>query len=228
MELDFYARYDESFLFSKAVTLMYAIEQGDAFKENVQQYADQWRIGSLKDKYFASLRAELFFMALHQFESFFALLIAPFQQVPTWIYLTAYTTDEMKRAVGQFLDRDIGALTNGAYQFGEVTAFLEEALYGGSMSTDPDQQLKWGENLDNATWLIRRAAQAYLDNLKAYNSYKHGLRTMTGSNAHFTIRLNDAEGKPTGSGFTRTSEDSLSYLDLQPNDLGTGCVREVL
>jgi hypothetical protein len=35
------------------------------------------------------------------------------------------------------------------------------------------------------------------------------------------MRLNDAEGNPTGSGFTRTSEDSLSFLDLQPNDLGT-------
>jgi hypothetical protein len=70
LELYFYERYDEDFLFNKAVTLMYAIEQGEEFRERVQRYAEDWQGGSLNDRYLPSLRAETFFMALHQFESF--------------------------------------------------------------------------------------------------------------------------------------------------------------
>ncbi len=46
LELDFYERYNENFLFNKAVTLMYAIEQGEEFRESVQRNAEDWQGGS--------------------------------------------------------------------------------------------------------------------------------------------------------------------------------------
>lgn len=220
-ELQFYEQYDESYLFNKAVTIMYAVEQGEEFRQHVQTYVAEWQGGSLTDKYFASLKAEMFFMALHQFESFFALLIAPFQQIPTWVYLTAYTTEEMKAAIHQYFDGDLATLTGGFCQRGEERRFLAEALYQNSTSTLPEYQARWDENLDNAAWLIRRAADIYLTNLKAYNSYKHGLRTVTQQNAYFAVRPNNAAGNATGPGFAWSSEDALSFLELKETTEGT-------
>lgn len=220
-ELQFYQRYDESYLFNKAVTVMYAIEQGAEFQQHVQTYVEEWQGGSLSDKYFSSLKAELFFMTLHQFEAFFALLIAPFQQTPTWIYLTAYTTDEIKAAIRQYFDGDLATLTRGFCRHSEERKFLAEALYQNSTSTLPEHQARWNENLDNAAWLIRRVADRYLTNLKAYNSYKHGLRTVIQQNAYLRLRPNDAAGNPIGPGIAWSSEEALSFLELKETAEGT-------
>ena len=187
LELRFYQQYDESYLFNRAVTIMYAVEQGAEFKQKVQTYLDGMHGGSLTQQVLGVTTSGSFFMTLHQFESLFALLIAPFQ-IFSSLFLTAYTTDGIKAAIRQFLDGDLAALTDGAYTRGQEREFLSEALYLNSRSSSPEEQATWDENLDNALWLIHRGANAYLENLTAYNSYKHGLRAVTRPNATFVIR----------------------------------------
>lgn len=216
LDLQFYQRYDESFLYNKAVTLMYALSGGDQFKLQVENILQENGAGPLNSKYFESLRAELYFMTLHQFESFFALLIAPFQELPDWIYLTAYRED-LRGAVQQFVGGRISGLTNG--RFKNERGFIAASVYAGNVTADETQQARWDENLDNISWLVRRVARVYLDDLTAYNSYKHGLRVMTGT-SYFALYLNDPAGKPKGPGFVRSSEDSLSFLEFEKNDKG--------
>jgi hypothetical protein len=213
-ELDriFYERFDTSFLFNKALTLMATIVGGDQFKQQVNAILQERGGGTLDDKYSDALRAELFFMVFHQFESFFVLLISPFQNLPDWIYLTAYKTDELKTSVEHFLNQNIRGITQG--QCKDEQQFIATAVYGGSIPTDPELQAKWDENLDNISWLIHRIGHIYLDELKAYNSYKHGLRVMVGP-SYFAMHLNTAASLGQGPGFTRSSENSLSYLEFE-------------
>ncbi len=58
----FYERFDVAFLYSQAVTLKYAIEQGEEFKKRLDARIDEWGGIGLTDKYFESLRAQLYFM----------------------------------------------------------------------------------------------------------------------------------------------------------------------
>ena len=69
-DLQFYQRYDPSFLYNKAITLKYIMDNQDRFHDAIsseKQYSEH-----VKENYFASLRAELIFTEKHQFESFFS------------------------------------------------------------------------------------------------------------------------------------------------------------
>jgi hypothetical protein len=93
------------------LTLAVVLENGERFKAQVAEFQDI-DLPRIDDKFFESLRAEIHFTEMHQFEGFFALLIAIFQEQLDWIYLTDYTTGEMKHAIELYIAGDINALTN--------------------------------------------------------------------------------------------------------------------
>lgn len=214
MNLRFYQGYDENFLFNKATTLVYALTEGDTVRSHVEAHVRARGGAHLSDKYFDALRAELFFTALHQYEGFFALIMALFQPAPHWIYLTAYKPGDIPVAVEKFVARRIGDLTGGAMR--DEHEFAMTAIYSDITTSDPALAPRWDESLANVCWLIRRMGEFYLDNLSAYNSYKHGLRVMTG-HTYFALRLENHFGSPAEHMHVMSaSDDSLQYLKFEP------------
>ncbi len=216
LNLRFYRRYDENFLFNKALALAMVLENEERFKAQAAEYQDI-DPSRINDKFFESLRAEIHFTEMHQFEGFFALLIAVFQDQPHWIYLTDYTTLEMKDAIKWYIAgrtdiKTIKKLTNS-----KVTTereFIAEAVYATYQPHEGMQKDTWDANLDNIAWLIRRMAERYIAGSE-YNAYKHGLRVMTGQ-SYFGLRLENPPGNPVGPlRILASSDDSLSYLELK-------------
>lgn len=76
MNLRFYERYDENFLFNKVATFLYIIDEGEPAIKQIEMRLMQNGGGSFSERYLESIQAEIFFTALHQCETFFALLIA--------------------------------------------------------------------------------------------------------------------------------------------------------
>jgi hypothetical protein len=208
----FYQRFDENFVFNKALALACILEDQEKFKLLTAEYQD---IDSsrINDKFFETLRAELHFTEMHQFEGFFALLIAIFKGLPHWIYLTTYHTSQIADAIHQFIEKDIKTLT------GEIAKndreFVSMAVYATYEPQEGSFKEQWGENLDNIAWLIRHMAERYMESKAEYNSYKHGLRVMTGESS-FGKALNGPDGTPVGpSRIIAYSEDAFGYLEFE-------------
>jgi len=171
----------------------------------------------IDDKYFEMLRAEVYFTEMHQFESFFALLLASVQELPDWIYLRTYKTEEIKTAIENYVAGNISEATNGAVSTKEH--FIINAVYAGYYSDTLSENDQWNESIDSIDWFIKRAGQRYLEAAE-YNGYKHGLRVLIGHN-RLTLWPNDAAGNPQGQGFIfADSEDSFTYPELE--DRGEG------
>ena len=134
LNLHFYDRYDESFLFKKAEMLWLIVDKQDEFKKFIEQNGGKPE--NINQEYIDALRAEIHFTELHQFEAFFALLTAIFQDGPHWIYLTTYPPGDMKKKAQMYLDRDIKGLTNG--QCKTRTEFIELAIYLGFLPDEAD------------------------------------------------------------------------------------------
>jgi hypothetical protein len=218
LNLHFYKRYDEHFLMNKAKTLMFIIEEKDSFMSFVKEIDGMNE--DLNDKYFEALRAEIHFTELHQFEGLFALMMAIFQELPHWLYLTTYTTSDIKNKIKLFIDGDIKTLTNGAMK--DLQIFTSRSIYADFVSSKESHKEKWNENLDNIHWVVKKIAKKYLQSTE-YNAYKHGLRVMTGRSA-FVLH---PDNQPEKAVCLSHSEDSLSFLELKDEGEGGLTVREV-
>jgi hypothetical protein len=211
--LRFYQRYDENFLYNKALTLAVVLANAERFKAQVAEYQDI-DPNRVDDKFFESLQAELHFTEMHQFEGFFALLIAVFQEQPDWIYLTDYTTREMKDAIKLFIAGRSHIKTLSNEKVETEREFISNAVYDSYMPQGEEQNDSWNANLDNIAWLIRHMAERYIAGSE-YNAYKHGLRVMTGQSS-FGLRLENPPGTPVGPlRILSSSKDSLSYLEVK-------------
>src|SRR6266699_655312 len=208
--LRFYERYDENFLFNKMVTLLYILDEGESVIKQIEERLIENGAASFSERYLESIRAEIFFTALHQCETFFALLIALFQPLPHWLYLTAYETKEIKQAVELIVGNQIGDVTGGAIT--TIQDFIKVAVYSEVMTAEPRLASRWEENIDNAAWLVKRIGKFFLKYDRAYNSYKHGLRVMTGPH-QVSIGLQNLDGTTGGPMHViQASDDSVTYL----------------
>lgn len=221
----FYDGFNHKYLYRKAQTLMFLVNERERFTEMVKQAEETnkgdtnkyLRSQDIDDKYFEGLRAEVYFTEMHQFESFFALLMAYFHDLPDWLYLRTYTTDEIKTAIKYYVAGNISAATHGAISTKEQ--FIICAVYSEYYSDALKENNQWSESIDSIDWFIRRAGERYLEAAE-YNAYKHGLRVLTG-HSRLTLQLNDANGNPQGQGFILgDSEDSLFFPELE--DKGEG------
>lgn len=131
----FYDGFDHNFLYRKAQTLAFLLDQQENFKSLVKQAEENYKdredapllSEDVNEKYFEELRAEIYFTEMHQFESFFALLLAYFKEVPDWLYLTTYKTEEIKAAIQDYVDNNISAVTDGKAD--NAHFFLVYAMY---------------------------------------------------------------------------------------------------
>src|SRR6266568_1848818 len=193
--LRFYERYDENFLFNKVATFLYILDEGEPAIKQIEERLVANGGASFSERYLESIRAEIFFTALHQCEVFFALLIAPFQPLPDWLYLTVYKTEEIKQAVEQIVANKIEGVTGGGIT--TIQDFIKVAVYSEVTAADPQLASRWEENIDNAAWLVKRIGKFFLKYDRAYNSYKHGLRVMTGPH-QVSIGLQNLDGTTGG------------------------------
>ena len=173
--LKFYMGYDEHFLFNKVASFLYILDVGEPAARQIEEGLIANGGTKLSEKFLESIRAEIFFTALHQCETFFALLIAPFQPLPHWLYLTTYETKEIKQAVELIVSSQINELTSGVIT--TMQDFIKVAVYSEVAPSDPQLASRWDENIDNTAWLVTRIGKFFFKYDRAYNSYKHGLRT---------------------------------------------------
>ncbi len=212
--LRFYERYDEHFLFNKVATFLYILDEGEPAIKQIEERLVANGGASFSERYLESIRAEIFFTALHQCEVFFALLIAPFQPLPDWLYLTVYKTEEIKQAVEQIVANKIEGVTGGGIT--TIQDFIKVAVYSEVTAADPQLASRWDENIDNAAWLVKRIGKFFLKYDRAYNSYKHGLRVMTGPH-QLSIGLQNPDSIITAPMHViQASEDSVTYLQKEP------------
>jgi len=212
--LRFYERYDEHFLFNKVVTFLYILDEGEPAIKQIEERLVANSGASFSERYLESIRAEIFFTALHQCETFFALLIALFQPLPHWLYLTLYETKEIKQAVEQIVANKIGDLTGD--RITTIQNFIKVTVYSEVTAADPELASRWDENIDNVAWLVKHIGKFFLKYDRAYNSYKHGLRVMTGPH-QLSIGLQNPNGTIRGPMHViQASEDSVTYLQKEP------------
>ncbi len=215
----FYEYYDGSFLFRKVDTLFIIVENLDQFKQFVVD--NEGEAEDIDSKYAEVLRAEIHFSEMHQFESFFALLLAVFQRLPHWLYLKEYRPGTIRQLAETYLEGDIKTLTNGIVN--SEHEFLNRAVYSGFESNKEEHRTNWIANLDDIAWMLRRMAACYIDGLEEYNSYKHGLRILTG---HTSLDVSSSDQPEIGIHYA--SDDSLRILEVQEiPDEGVLEVRQV-
>lgn len=206
LNYDFYTRFDEGFILRKVETLLFVAQEFDSFKKLVQEKGGEFEWDA--KKYPEGLRAEVHFSEMHQAESLFALILAIFQPLPHWLYLTSYTTKEIKAAITDFLNYDVAKLTNGKLRTPE--AFVSHGVYMGFRANDPEKAAMWSKNLSNIAWLLKNIYQKFLES-EEYNAYKHGLRVMTGETG-LAIHPDDRPDLATTLAY---SEDSITYLEVK-------------
>ncbi len=229
----FYDGFDHRFLYQQAQTLMFLVNERERFLTVVREAEETHREDAntylssqdVDDKYFEGLRAQVYFTEMHQFESFFALLLAYFQELPDWLYLTTYTTSEIKTAIQHYVDGNISKATNGAVN--TVEDFVTHAVYAGFAPDEQNKEGEWRESVETIHWFIKRVGEGYLDAAPEYNGYKHGLRVLTGHN-RLIMWPNDTNGNPQGQGFVMgDSEDAVYFLAVEDRGEGGETVSEV-
>lgn len=211
----FYWGYDPGFLTHKAEAVAFVLEHLGAFTDWRQRRTpDEWW-WEPDYKFTPVLQSELYFAAIHEFEAFLALLMAVFQPLPHWLYLTkGYQPGDMPMKAEQLLAGDMAELTNK--QCADSRTFVSQAVYSLHVSQEEPAKSRWDENLDNAFSLIQRMARYYLNGLDAYNSYKHGIRVVA-----------DNIGQFTASGVRQQlAKNGIAYLMVE-NDLVTEVALEI-
>jgi hypothetical protein len=219
LNIAFYDRYDENFLFNKALALWFVC-QGDEtinkkFKDFTAGYGMSGEDGSKRT---LSLRAEVYFSVFLQFEALFALLIAKFQAEPHWLYLTNYTTIEIKENVRAFLSNDISKITNGLVD--NMDDFISQSVYVNQLNPENNSEsvAAWQVNLKNIAYILKLISRRYIDDLTEYNGYKHGLRI---------TRANDVEFRMPGMP-PRKFLETIGYIDFEDDGGGSKVTVEVI
>jgi hypothetical protein len=209
LDIEFYSVYDERFLYRKVRILRAALVDSDFMSQFQSEDAAPTEIEIARH----ALAAELLFTEFHQFESFFAILIAPFQELPHWVFLNTYSTSQIKEKVREFLARDFNRLSRGLTA--DRNAFFRRAGYGDCVSND-GKDVAWQETFENLWWSLERMAEKYSE-ADEYNSYKHGLRLM--SSAAMLALSNNATDF--SNAFVTRAPYAITHLKLEKKDAGT-------
>jgi hypothetical protein len=211
LDMEFYSGYDERFLYRKVRILSAILNDLNL----LQQFLLEDSSPEDRERTRHALAAELLFTEFHQFESFFAMLVAPFQRLPHWIFLNTYSTGMIKEKVRQFITGDFAAVSNGIAK--DRDAFLRHAVYN-NVSCDERSLFV---TLENIWWIVYRMAEKFSD-ADEYNSYKHGLRMMSAAS---TLAMSGSS-TDFSNAFVTSSPHSITHLKLMKVDVGTSVVIE--
>lgn len=209
LDREFYSGYDERFLYYKVKALGAILDDPDLLNKLVSEDSGPYEQERIRQ----ALSAEILFTECHQFEAFFAMLVASFQQLPHWIYLTKYKQGDIKKKATRFLEEDFATLSAGLAS--DRDSFLKVAIYNGIGARDEDQAT-WDETFENLWWVISRMAKKYV-NTSEYNSYKHGLRIMA---AEWTWAIS-SNPKDFSRAFVKKAPYSITHLRLDEKEQGT-------
>jgi hypothetical protein len=147
LDNEFYCGYDERFL-SRTVSVFWSTlndsELLDRFVEKDSGPEETTRMRH-------AMAAEILFAEFHQFESFFAMLMARFQKLPHWIYLNTYSTADIKTKARHFVENRFNELSGGTAPDGH--SFLRQAIYNGLESHDANPE-SWVQTFENLRWRI--------------------------------------------------------------------------
>jgi hypothetical protein len=205
-QLRFYGAYDPEFLYRKVDILHAIYKNRDEFGRFMTAIGGT-NDGQDENHYFTALAIEIYCSTFQQFESLFALLMAVFQTLPHWLFLTRYTTDEMLRKIEAFARGEIADLTGGSCCSGRE--FIAKAVYPG---TEIHDNTAFAKTLDDLSWFLTEMAKSYLAGRSEYNAYKHGLRVLAGDGVQLRVDV----GR--GSGDYRpvfTMGHSISFLEIE-------------
>lgn len=208
LDQQFYAGYDERFLYRKVNIL------GRVF-EDAKELSSIAGVDTPEehDRVRHALAAELLFTEFHQCECFFALLLAPFQELPHWIFLSTYRNREIKEKIQAFLNEDFKMLSAGLVDARDP--FLRLAVYHGCQNSEAEEA-EWQASFENLWWLLYRIGEKYLQG-QEYNSYKHGLRVMSAAS---TLAAS-SNPRDFSKAFVMHSPYSICHLRLTPSSSGT-------
>lgn len=197
LDLRFYEGLDVDWIPSRAYILYSIVEHFDEARRFFSSYDL-----TLDEGDSARFSAEVYFTQFMQFETVFALLLAPFQNMAHWVFLTEYETRWLKNKAQQFLDNDFASLTDGICT--GANEFFAHALYGNLI--DADETNGWAHSILGIQQLLETSARRYL-NGQEYNAYKHGTRLVL-SKAGFTIAAgSEAE-------VSRYANNAFHYLQV--------------
>lgn len=209
LDQEFYSGYDERFLHRKVKILGALLENSQL----LESFMDAETAQDERGRMLHSLAAEILFTEFHQFESFFAILLAPFQPLPHWIYLNTYSTGDIRSKARQFVKGAFNDLLND--QAADRNTFLRSAVYQG-YAGDAGSAEAWDASFDNLWWIIYRMAEKYID-AEEYNSYKHGLRMMSASST-MALSSNPVD---LSNAFVMRSPNSITHLKFKKGTNGT-------
>jgi hypothetical protein len=207
LQFRFYQGFDPDLLFNRARAIEFALSSTQAF-------ADHWKShpawsAELEDKDLRALASDLHFLEVHQSEVMFAMLCAPFQSLPHWLYLTTYRNAELTTKIEDFKAGRWEKLTNGKIATGPK--FVSQAVYTGVHSELSSRPEAWQENCDNVIWLLQRMASRHLDNRADNNAYKHGLRVLPEHQVSLTVA---PDNKPSDKGAVFSYNQGLAFLSV--------------
>jgi hypothetical protein len=180
-QLRFYGAYDPSFLFRKVDLLYAAYKHRPEFRRFVAEMGGTE--DSTNDQSFTGLAAEMYCSTFQQFESLFALLVAVFQPLPHWVFLTRYRTQEIVVKIQAFAGGAFAEATSGACV--SARDFAAKTVYAGV--PEVRENPLYERTLDDIGWFLANMAARYLAGRGEYNAYKHGLRVLAGDGATLAI-----------------------------------------
>ena len=207
LNLEFYQSYEWRFFISKAWVLYLALTQAEAFRSFVRAHSGDGEDG-IDEQVLRNLEVELHCCAFQQFEALLALLLAAFQPQPHWLYLTVYTTAEIKEAAKNLKNGDFAKLTGGKCQDGRT--FSQTAMYAGVRPEPALDLQKWTSSLDDVTWFLQMMSGRYLD-APEFNAYKHWLRVVSGG---FSLHVALEGGESKTFSPVMQMPNSVSYLEF--------------
>lgn len=205
----FYSAYDPEFLYRKVDVLHAIYRKREEFGRFVAAIGGT-NDGLNEEEYFTGLAVEIYCSMFQQFESLFALLIAVFQTLPHWLFLTRYTTDEILRKIEAFARGEIKGVTGGSCCSGRE--FIVKAVY---LGVESDDKAAFARTVDDLDWFMTEMAKRYLDGRSEYNAYKHGLRVLAGNGAQLLVEVDSGDYRPL---FTMGHSISFLEIDKRTND----------
>ena len=172
----FYQSYDPLFLAKKAAVL-YGIYKNHA---SFLACSEPWNMGSAvgKQELLTMVATELHCTSFHQTEAMIALLLAEFQDRPDWVYLTTYGNSEIKQAARAIEANEFASISSGTAS--SAAEFIKAAVFATWDLSKNDEAAQWEESISGLGFIIETVAKQFLTGHE-YNSYKHGLRVVSGS-----------------------------------------------
>ena len=179
LNIRFYEGLDYDFLYHKAHISYLCLENWNDFKGFEAEHEFTYMEGDEADiKRKQALAAEIFFTSIHLTEALFVLLLARFQPIPDWLYLTTYRTNEIFDYAKSYLNGDTSKLPNVSET--NNRDFLVKSFTVSSAKSEEDFFESYINSCDE---FLKRALQRYIEHGEyggPYGAYKHGARIHTG------------------------------------------------